>query len=91
MLKMLSRLLRVRSRNLRSATRARSLSIEPLEQRALLSATRFAVIGDYGASDPREADVAALIKNWNPDLILTSGDNNFPTGSASMPCGAQPD
>ncbi len=49
----------------------------------MLSATRFAVIGDYGENGAPEADVAALVKSWNPDLILTVGDNNYFTGSAS--------
>lgn len=83
MSKSFSRLIRRRSSKLKAVQRSRSLSIESLEERALLAATRFAVIGDYGASDPREADVAALVKGWNPDIILTAGDNNFPTGEAS--------
>lgn len=42
---------------------------EPLE-------VRFAVIGDYGWDSPPEADVAALVHSWQPDIILTLGDNN---------------
>ena len=41
-----------------------------------------AVIGDYGANSPEEADVAALVHGWKPDLIITTGDNNYPYGSA---------
>lgn len=44
---------------------------------------RFAVIGDYGSGDQAEADVAALVKSWNPDFIVTVGDNNYPDGEAS--------
>lgn len=44
---------------------------------------RFAVIGDYGGNGPPEADVAALVKSWNPDFVITVGDNNYPNGSAS--------
>ena len=44
--------------------------------------TRFAVIGDYGSGSQAEADVAALVKSWNPDLIITTGDNNYPDGAA---------
>ncbi|MEJ2600152.1 MAG: metallophosphoesterase [Anaerolineales bacterium] len=44
--------------------------------------TRFAVIGDYGANSIAEGDVANLIKSWNPDFIVTVGDNNYPAGSA---------
>jgi len=48
---------------------------------------RFAVVGDYGLAgqpgmDP-EGDVAALIQSWNPDFIITTGDNNYPDGEAS--------
>jgi hypothetical protein len=43
---------------------------------------RFAVIGDYGNGRQNEADVAILIKRWNPDLIITTGDNNYPDGEA---------
>ena len=44
---------------------------------------RFAVIGDYGSGNQDEADVADLVKRWNPDLIITTGDNNYPDGAAS--------
>jgi tartrate-resistant acid phosphatase type 5 len=47
-----------------------------------VAATRFAVIGDYGTGGPEEAAVAALVKSWRPDFILTTGDNNYPTGGA---------
>ena len=43
---------------------------------------RFAVIGDYGNGSQAEADVAALVKSWNSDLIITTGDNNYPDGAA---------
>ena len=43
---------------------------------------RFAVIGDYGDGSQAEADVAALVKSWNPELIITTGDNNYPDGAA---------
>jgi hypothetical protein len=42
----------------------------------------FAVIGDYGMNNSAEADVAALIHTWKPDLVITLGDNNYPSGSA---------
>jgi hypothetical protein len=44
---------------------------------------RFAIIGDYGLAGQPLADVAALVKSWNPDLILTTGDNNYPLGEAA--------
>ncbi len=46
-------------------------------------AQKFAVIGDYGVDDENEAKVADLVKSWNPDFILTVGDNNYPNGAAS--------
>jgi hypothetical protein len=47
------------------------------------------VVGDYGAayaggaSFSNEQAVANLIKSWNPDFIITTGDNNYPNGEAS--------
>jgi tartrate-resistant acid phosphatase type 5 len=41
----------------------------------------FAVLGDYGSGNKTESDVARLVKGWNPDLITTVGDNNYPAGS----------
>lgn len=44
---------------------------------------RFAIIGDFGtAGKPLEA-VSQLINSWQPDFILTTGDNNYPFGEAS--------
>jgi hypothetical protein len=43
---------------------------------------RFAVIGDYGMGNQAEADVAALVDSWQPDFVITTGDNNYPDGSA---------
>ncbi len=47
-----------------------------------LPLVRFAVIGDYGLADDAEAAVAALVLSWQPDFILTVGDNNYPSGAA---------
>lgn len=43
---------------------------------------RFAAIGDYGSNTAEQADVAKLIKSWEPDFIITTGDNNYPSGKA---------
>ena len=43
---------------------------------------RFAVIGDYGSDSADEARVAALVAGWNPDFVITTGDNNYPDGAA---------
>jgi len=42
----------------------------------------FGAIGDFGSGDQAEADVAKLILSWQPDFIITLGDNNYPSGSA---------
>jgi hypothetical protein len=44
---------------------------------------RFAVIGDYGNDSSAEARVAGLVDSWNPDFVITTGDNNYPSGEAS--------
>lgn len=45
---------------------------------------RFAVVGDYGIPGPSAAsDVAALVASWAPDHVITTGDNNYDTGSAA--------
>jgi hypothetical protein len=41
---------------------------------------RFAVIGDFGIDGQPEADVAALVSAWNPEIVLTVGDNNYYDG-----------
>ena len=44
---------------------------------------RFAVIGDYGKDNLNEARVAALVNGWQPDFVITTGDNNYPDGAAA--------
>lgn len=46
-------------------------------------AIRFAVIGDYGEGNSAEAAVAAMVKSWQPDFIVTTGDDNYSEGKAS--------
>jgi hypothetical protein len=43
---------------------------------------RFAVIGDYGSNSQGEEDVANLVRGWDPNFIITTGDNNYPVGAA---------
>jgi tartrate-resistant acid phosphatase type 5 len=38
---------------------------------------RFAVIGDYGTNDAPEVQVARMVQGWQPDFILTLGDNSY--------------
>ena len=53
------------------------------QARAQASTVRFAVVGDFGCACQGEMDVANLIKSWNPDFVVTTGDNNYPLGEAS--------
>lgn len=62
------------------------VSLVFLTPRAPAQATttiRFAVIGDYGKAGPEELGVANLVKSWNPDFIITTGDNNYELGEAA--------
>src|SRR4051794_10848153 len=43
---------------------------------------RFAVIGDFGAATVAEGLVADRVKSWQPDFIITTGDNNYVVGGA---------
>ena len=43
----------------------------------------FAVIGDYGDGSPHEMQVAEMVGKWNPNFIITTGDNNYPIGDWS--------
>lgn len=43
---------------------------------------QFAAIGDFGSGSGNEAAVADLVTGWNPDLIITAGDNRY--GSTSF-------
>jgi hypothetical protein len=42
----------------------------------------FAVIGDYGGAAVETGEVARMMINWQPDFIITVGDNNYPKGAA---------
>src|SRR5262245_17269566 len=42
---------------------------------------RIAVFGDYGGDTKDEAAVAALVSGWDPDAIITVGDNNYTAGT----------
>ena len=55
------------------------ISINLLNQSAGAQGTSLtlAIIGDYGMNNSAEASVAALVKSWNPELILTTGDDYY--------------
>ena len=38
-------------------------------------------IGDFGHAGRFEAGVARLVKSWQPQIVLTVGDNNYPNGA----------
>jgi tartrate-resistant acid phosphatase type 5 len=42
---------------------------------------RFAVIGDFGKVGEPAKRVSELVKSWDPDFIVTTGDNNYPDGA----------
>ncbi len=43
----------------------------------------FAVIGDYGKAGEAEQSVADMVESWDPDFIITTGDNNYEDGKLS--------
>jgi hypothetical protein len=47
------------------------------------SPVRIVVIGDYGQAGLPETQTAGLIKDLAPDFIITTGDNNYPSGEAA--------
>jgi hypothetical protein len=47
------------------------------------STIMFAAIGDYGYKGVGEPETAKLVNGWNPDFIITLGDNNYPDGASS--------
>jgi tartrate-resistant acid phosphatase type 5 len=46
------------------------------------TAVRFGAVGDYDDDSNTQA-VADLIDSWNPDFVITVGDNNYSGGSVS--------
>jgi len=59
------------------------LSPSTANSRAAPGVLRFAAVGDYGMGNQAESDVAQLIKSWNPEFVITLGDNNYPNGQAA--------
>lgn len=46
------------------------------------STLRFLAMGDYGYAGPGEQRVAELVTALDPDYVITTGDNNYYSGSA---------
>lgn len=44
---------------------------------ARAGSTTFVVIGDYGANNADEGRVAAMVTSWDPDFVITVGDNTY--------------
>ena len=44
------------------------------------AALSFVAIGDFGDDSPSEAAVAARVRDVAPDVVITLGDNNYPSG-----------
>ena len=63
------------------------VSWQPISHLIPKRSHRFAVIGDFGADSPGEADVATMVHEWDSQdrltAILTVGDNNYEIGSQS--------
>ncbi len=59
--------------------------IEPVgfETNVTTDSIVFAVIGDYGKAGDPALKVAEMVKSWNPDFIITTGDNNYEHGDLS--------
>ncbi len=38
---------------------------------------RFGVVGDFGISGTTLAGISSMIRGWNPDFVVTTGDNTY--------------
>src|SRR6476469_5331296 len=47
------------------------------------ASVRLAVVGDFGMAGRPEKEVAQLVQSWQPDLVLTVGDNNYDDGATA--------
>ena len=56
--------------------------IDPVDFETTIDADSivFAVIGDFGKEGEAEEKVANLVKSWDLDFIITTGDNNYERG-----------
>src|SRR5690242_13756499 len=68
----------------RAGARRPSLpAVELLEDRLVPSTAHLALVADYGQPGQPELDVSNLIKSWNPQAIVTVGDNNYPMATSA--------
>ena len=54
----------------------------PIAVNVSTDSVTFVIIGDYGQGSKQEKQVAEMVKSWTFDFIITTGDNNYPLGSA---------
>jgi hypothetical protein len=47
-----------------------------------VQAQKFAIISDFGSADSNQAKVAALVRSYQPQFIITAGDNFHKTNTA---------
>lgn len=47
------------------------------------TSVKFASLGDYGVANGDELAVTNMMKSWEPDFIISVGDNNYSVGSFS--------
>lgn len=60
-----------------------SESLDLLEEEEYLGdPIEFAIIGDYGENGEENLKVSQMINSWDPDFIITLGDNNYNYGEA---------
>ena len=60
-----------------SPTATRSQTPGPSPTSAPGGNIRFAIIGDFGDAGTAERDVANRVKSWNPEFVITTGDNTY--------------
>ncbi len=63
-----------------TVTLTASPPVTPTASPTAIPPIRFAVIGDYGSEGPDLQKVAGLIDSHQVDFIITTGDNNYPSG-----------
>ena len=59
------------------------ISVGPQVLDIAVSKSVFAIIGDYGEDGNPELQVSEMVESWQPDFIITTGDNNYPRGELS--------
>jgi hypothetical protein len=66
-----------------SCDKAELIDPAGIETNMIADSIVFAQIGDFGYSGTAEKQVSGLVKSWNPDFIITTGDDNYNEGKYS--------